>query len=443
MKRRQFLKNTAMTGTGAFVASMLPQSLLAQAASSSRSVVVLFMRGAWDGFNIMPPRSGADRTAYDKVRPTLGIKTDKIQSLGSGYTYGMHPALVNMKALFDAGQLAILPRAGSLNPTRSHFEQMDYIEAGTTVKGAEFGASGYLSRVYKLNSVKAKHWAISLGPTLASSLKTGATGLALPLAFADLNDFGKLKNTRTVASKQVIDKLKLYQLHPDSASCSVKDGQNVIDYQICSYANQAGSMVADLSRYPGDAGRAVSAQLLQACTLIKEEGVRFITVDMSGWDTHFNQVDGTDSSIGAQANLLKSLDNAINGFVTRAKAKGIWNTTTLVIMSEFGRTVFQNGTRGTDHGRGGVAFVLGGAVKGKLNTSLATNANYKYRFNWEVSASEATEGTSNALEVHPQTDLRHVMARVLAHSLGLPYSDVAAQFTGDPLPTADYLRLFG
>lgn len=444
MKRRNFLKGAAVTGGGVLASQLLPSSLLAQT-SSSKSVVVLFLRGACDGLNVAPPLSGADRTIYEQVRPTLAIKKEVLLNLGPGYQFGLHPSLTRIKALFDQGRVAILPRAGSLNPTRSHFEQMDLIEAGTTVKGAEYGTSGYLGRVYKNVAAGAeKHWAISMGPLQAASLKIGGlSGLNNPLAIDDLSSFGKLASGRTVASKQVIDKLKLYQLHENSSSCALPDGARQIDAAVCQNSNAAVSMVADLSTFSGDPGRSAGVQLLQAVTLIKERGVRFITVDMTGWDTHFSQVAADNAAMGTHANLLASLDLAVHNFVERAKTAGIWNNTTLVIMSEFGRTVLQNGTRGTDHGRGGLAFVIGGSVTGKLPVSLASNPAYKYRFAWGLKATESAQGTSNALDVEIQTDLRHVMARVLARTLGKSYADVQGQFTGAAMPSVDYLKLFG
>lgn len=444
MKRRHFLKGAAVTGGGVLASQFLPSSLMAQT-TSNKSVVVLFLRGACDGLNVAPPLSGPDRTIYEQVRPTLAIKKEVILNLGAGYQFGLHPSLTRIKALFDQGKVAILPRAGSLNSTRSHFEQMDLIEAGTTVKGAEYGTSGYLGRVYKnVAGGSEKHWAVSMGPLQAPSLKIGGlTGLNNPLAIDDLSSFGKLASGRTLASKQVIDKLRLYQLHEDSGSCGAVDGGRQIDSAVCGHGNAAASMVADLSSFSGDAGRSTGMQLLQAVTLIKERGVRFVTVDMTGWDTHFSQVAVDNSAMGTHANLLASLDLAVHNFVERAKTAGIWANTTLVIMSEFGRTVLQNGTRGTDHGRGGLAFVIGGSVSGKLQASLASNPSYKYRFAWGLKASESAQGTSNALDVELQTDLRHVMARVLSRTLGRNYADVQGQFTGAAMPTVDYLRLFG
>lgn len=443
MKRRDFLKNGAATCLGFGLSQLVPLELLASS-SGDKKVIVLFMRGAWDGLNIIPPKPGtADWKIYTAKRPTIHIRGNEQLPL-AGYEFGMHPSLVNLHRYFKQGKVAIIPRAGSLLDSRSHFEQQDAIESGTDTRGSAYlGSSGYLARAYGaryktlLESGKGDDkWGYSLSEAPILALKPrDIKGLSFPYVITNVGNFGNIGARGVSSVRDLDDRFKGFNRNSKNDNCQDANG-TAIERRLCLLSKKAVSGVSDIkqdiSTSKMESGTNVAARMTQACKLLKTSKSRIVALDMQGWDHHVNLWAPTEGKTpkGALATRLSEFDVVVDAFMKNADSKTI-----LVVMSEFGRTLNENPARGTDHGRGGVAFVMGASVNNK-------NASIK---RWGITQAEAnaSDQTSLAVEVSAQGDLRHVMARVMSEALGMRYAVTKSVFEGSGLPNVDALKIFG
>ena len=351
--RRAFMKGGAMAvvGTSA-IPSFLTQTVLAQATTAQaqgKKLVVIFQRGAADGLNIVVPHR---ESAYYQMRPTIAIQQNQVIDL-DGF-FGLHPAMLPLKPLWDQRHLAIVHACGSPDPTRSHFDAQDYMESGTP--GMKATNDGWLNRA--LQAEDAAHAgrknsafrAVALGTQVPRTLE----GRIPAVAINNVRDFsvgGQNPATAPVAAS-------FEAMYADSVN-TVLHGTGSETFEavkMLQAADPAKYTPAPGANYPngpfGNSLRQV-AQLLKA-----NLGVEAAFTDIGGWDTHQNQGNAT----GQLANRLKDFSEGISAFWTDMGDQA--NDIVLVSMSEFGRTVHQNGTGGTDHGHANVMFVMGGAVQG-------------------------------------------------------------------------------
>lgn len=350
--RRLFLKNSAIAVAG--IGSMpawLARAVYAQDAPSPRKkiLVAIFQRGAVDGLNVVPPHG---ERAYYTARPSIAIPrpngTEQSVIDLDGHL-GLHPSLRALKPLFDSGQLAIIHASGSPDPTRSHFDAQDYMESGTP--GLKATAGGWLNRALPKEPHPSPMRAVSLTPDLPRTLRGSCDALAI----GNVGDF-RVHDTQGAVLFE-----NLYGSTPDrilngtarEAFEAIKMLQNV-QQQAYSPANNAS--------YPK--GR-LGQSLQQIARLIKSDvGLEVAFTDVGGWDTHVNEV-GAQPHAGQLANLLQDFGNALEAFSQDLGDQ--MADVTVVTMSEFGRTVRENGNRGTDHGHANVMFVLGGNVRGGIH----------------------------------------------------------------------------
>ena len=343
--RRVFLRNGALAAVGT---SVIP-SFLSRAAFASelppgkKRLVVLFQRGAADGLNIVIPHSDP---LYYKLRPTIHVPQEEIIDLDG--QFGLHPSLEAFKPLWDSKQLAIVHAAGSPDITRSHFDAQDYMESGTP--GVKSTEDGWLNRaVGNLHEAKESPFrAVALGATLPRTL----AGHAPAVAISDVNRFGVNGPAANGASGT------FEAMYADSVD-SVLHGTASETFEAVKMLKSADPhqyVPSPDAHYPrgrfGDSLRQL-AQLLKA-----NLGVEVAFADIGGWDHHVNE----GSTQGQLANITREFSQSIAAFWTDLGA--LDDETVLVTMSEFGRTVRENGTRGTDHGHANVMFVLGGPVRG-------------------------------------------------------------------------------
>lgn len=347
--RRVFLKGSAlaMFGVGSMPA-WLSRSLYASDGAETRKkiLVAIFQRGAVDGLNMVVP-FGEPR--YYELRPSIAIpKPDGTPNSAidlNGF-FGLHPALAPLKPMFDAQHLAIVDAVGSPDPTRSHFDAQDYMESGTPgIKGAD----GWLNRAMPKEGGPASPLrAISLGDTLARSLR----GRNDAVAIRSLKDFQVHDPSGAAAFESMYESSSDTVLHGAGTETfeAVKILQSI---QKQAYVPAGGAM------YPnGGFGRS----LQQIAQLIKANvGVEVAFADIGGWDTHVNEAGGQPTN-GQLANNLAQFGQALAAFYQDLGDR--MDDVTLVTMSEFGRTVKENGDRGTDHGHANVMFVMGGDVRG-------------------------------------------------------------------------------
>jgi uncharacterized protein (DUF1501 family) len=382
--RRVFLKGSALAMFG--VGSMpmwLSRSLYAADSTGTRKkiLVAIFQRGAVDGLNMVVP-FGEPR--YYELRPSIAIpKPDGTPSSAvdlDGF-FGLHPALGPLKPMFDARHLAIVDAVGSPDPTRSHFDAQDYMESGTP--GFHGATDGWLNRALpKESGAPSPLRAISLGDTLARSLR----GLNDAVAVRSLNDF-QVHDARGAATFE-----SMYENTLDTTLHGTgKETFNAV--KVMQSIQKQPYVPANGANY-GNGGFGKSLQ--QIAQLIKANvGVEVAFADIGGWDTHVNEV-------GQLANNLTQFGQALAAFYQDLGDR--MEDVTLVTMSEFGRTVKENGDRGTDHGHANVMFVLGGDVRGG-----------KIYGDWPgLQEEQLYDGRDLALT----TDFRDVLSELVAHHLG-------------------------
>jgi uncharacterized protein (DUF1501 family) len=350
--RRVFMKGGAMAVVGtAAVPSFLTRSVLAQVTSAQaqgKTLVVIFQRGAADGLNIVVPH--AERNYY-QVRPTIAIPQNQVIDL-NGF-FGLHPAIQSFKPLFDQGHLAIVHAAGSPDTTRSHFDAQDYMESGTP--GVKATPDGWLNRALQAEPVRRQDvpsafQAVALGAQIPRTLQ----GKIQAVAVSRLQDFtiaGKGPNAASISNT-------FQAMYDESTDSSLRGtGQETFAaVKMLKATDPANYKPAPGAIYPTST---FGNDMKQIAQLIKANlGVEAAFTDIGGWDTHQNQ----GSVNGQLANVLRDFSQSISAFWTDMGDRA--ENVTLVTMSEFGRTVHQNGTGGTDHGHANVMFILGGAVKG-------------------------------------------------------------------------------
>lgn len=373
----------------------------------SRPILVcLFQRGAVDGLNMIVPHGEA---AYYRERPRIAVAPGDVIDLDGHF--GLHPRLAALQPWWDAKSLAAIHAIGSPDATRSHFDAQDYMESGTP--GVKSTPDGWLNRYcqHDREHRDTPFRAVAFGPELPRIL----AGSAPSLAIDDLQAFGL-----RLPQPAVRDRLTraFEELYAGSAtgllSSSGAEAFHAIEQ--LRRVDPAGYRPASGAAYPrGRFGKA----LLQIAQLIKADvGLRVAFADVTGWDTHVNQ----GASEGQLAARLAEFGDALAAFA-RDLGERLRDVVVLT-MSEFGRTVRENGNAGTDHGHATAMLVLGGPVNGGRMLGTWPGLDPERRF----------EGRDVAVT----TDFRDLFAEILARHLGA--TDLAAVFPGF---TADPARFPG
>jgi uncharacterized protein (DUF1501 family) len=260
--------------------------------------------------------------------------------------FGLHPALTGLLPLWNDRKLAFVHAAGSPHATHSHFEAQLYIENGTPGRGTT--REGWMNRLLAaLPEPRAPTTAISIGPTLSQILKGDQ-----PVANLSLGPNG--------ARRMPIDQPEIGRAFDrlyageDSQSETYRQGR-------MARAELVGDLATEARRADNGAPQAVGfpAEAVQLARLIgQDRNIRLVFLSLGGWDTHVNQ----GRARGQLANRLQPLGDGL-----AALARGLGSAsddTIVVVLSEFGRRVRENGNGGTDHGHGNVIWVVGGGVRG-------------------------------------------------------------------------------
>lgn len=316
-------------------------------------LVVIFQRGAMDGLNALVPVGDSD---YYRSRPNLAIAEPKAGNSKSAIAldsfFGLHPALQGLKGIWDAGQLAPIHACGSPDPTRSHFDAMQYMEAGSP--GNKTLGTGWLGRhLMTLNNGNTSPLrAVGMGTMLQSSLRGPVSATVLK----SIADFHLKGNSAQVS--QIQQTLFAMYSAPENSDAMLKQSAEEVKNTIAllSKVSVSGYKPANGATYPtGEFGLG----MMQIAQLVKAEvGLEVACVDSGGWDTHINQ----GGAEGQMARLLTELGNGIAAF--HADLGDRMKNVLVVTMSEFGRRVEENGSNGTDHGHANAMFLVGGGVVG-------------------------------------------------------------------------------
>ena len=410
--RRVFLRNSAVAVVGtATVPSFLTRAAFGaiDAGTLNKRLVVIFQRGAADGLNIVVPHA---EPQYYAMRPSINVPRKAVLDLDE--YFGLHPALSAFQPLWQQRHLAIVHAAGSPDTTRSHFDAQDFMESGTP--GVKATDDGWLNRSLRnlpANPQNSPFRAISLGPSLPRILN----GAEPAVAMNNINDFS-VGGRNPKPSPAALAFESMYDHSSDSVLHGT--GEETFDaVKMLKAADPGKYAPAPGANYPK--GR-FGDSLRQLAQLIKANlGVQVAFADISGWDHHVNE----GATEGQLANVLGEFSQSLAAFWTDLGDLG--EDTVVVSMSEFGRTVRENGNRGTDHGHANVMFVLGGPVKGG-----------RVYGRWPgLDQSQLYEGRDLALT----TDFRQVIGEAVVRHMG--NKNLPAVFPGFDNQPGKFLRYLG
>ncbi len=342
MKRRDFLKNSALATTSLFLPSFLPASLGGQFGGSrnGRILIVIQLSGGNDGLNtIVPFRNDI----YYQNRPRLGLKPSEVLPVSD--ELGFNPGLQALRELYDEGLVCILNSVGYPNPDRSHFRSMDIWHTGS---GSEaYWSTGWLGRYLDSDceGCASPYHALELDDSLSLALKgAGRSGFAM----------GKPEQLRRTTENRFLKALSEASRghqHEEEVGYLYKvmaDTQSSADYL---YAQS--KVYLSKANYPPTA---FGQDLKQTAELITADTAsRVYYLSLGGFDTHVNQK-------GRQERLLKEYADGLKALVADLRQNGLLNETLILTFSEFGRRVKQNASNGTDHGTANNVFLLGGGL---------------------------------------------------------------------------------
>ncbi len=411
--RREVLRGSAAalsaTAAQAALPSWMPRLAFASAQMGTRGdvLVSIFLRGAADMLNMIVPYA---EDAYYAARPKLAIpRPDDHHADGKvldldGF-FGLHPALAPLLPIFQGGDFAAVQAAGSPDETRSHFEAMDYMERGTP--GETTLASGWIGRhLATLNTgnsspIRAVGWGTSVQAALHGSIS--------PVAVRSIVDY-HLSGDERIAAQMLTSLNRLYSLQSNSLSASADATQAAI--QILARVSYQSYQPKNGAVYPEDD---FALALRQTAALIRADlGLEAACIDLGGWDTHVNQ----GGVQGQQAQLMAQLANGLAAFHTDMGED--MRRVSVVVMSEFGRRVHENGGGGTDHGHGSALLVMSGSLD---QSGVVTR--------WPgLDAGALDRGEDLAIT----TDYRDVLAELLRVRLNnAAVSDVFPNFSPAPI----------
>lgn len=372
MNRRIFLKTSGLVLAGtALTPGVFARMALSSTTKGRKTLVTIFQRGAVDGLNMIVPYA---ESGYYTARPSIAIPRPGKEggALDLDGFFGAHPALAPLIPYFKDKSAAFIHAAGSPDSTRSHFDAQDFMESGTP--GVKSTRDGFLARALDGKSNRSPLSAVSM----TSSLPRILAGSADAIAMTDISRFSVSQNAD-----------RFEQMYASSVSEAFEASK------ILAAAGPSNLAPANGAEYPRTS---LGNALKQIAQLIRSNvGLEVAFADVDGWDTHAGQ----GGSNGQLANNLRQFASAIAAFAKDLGSR--MSDVVLVTTSEFGRTVRENGNRGTDHGHGTVMMTLGGSIKGG-----------KVYGRWP-GLSSLYEGRDLAVT----TDFRDVFASILTTHLGV------------------------
>ncbi len=345
MNRRDLLKSfAALTATS--VGLPFSTQLVAAPVTQNRLLMV-FLRGAYDATNLLIPTSS--QFYYDS-RPNIAIAKpgpNPNAALELTADWGLHPALRDtIYPMFKTGEASFIPFAGIDDLSRSHFETQDSIEMGQALGGSRNFQSGFLNRLaMQLNAGSAMSFTEQLPIILRGDTKVSNAAL-LKAGKNSLDD----RQSKIIAQMYGNTNLEKQVSDGFEVRGEVVQNMKAEEQSMQKMMNNDGSRDAISSK-----GFELEAKRI-AKMMRDKYALGFI--DVGGWDTHVNQ----GGASGVLANKLEELGRGLAAYKTAMGS--MWKNTTVVVISEFGRTFRENGKQGTDHGHGSVYWVLGGGIKG-------------------------------------------------------------------------------
>ncbi|MGV8840496.1 MAG: DUF1501 domain-containing protein [Bauldia sp.] len=374
LSRRMFL------GAAGSLVAWAQMPGIARAAGRDPRFVVVILRGALDGLAAVPPIGDA---GYAAIRGDMAVGAagqERVLPL-DGF-FGLNDAMPELHRMYGAGDALIVHAAATAYRERSHFDGQDVLENGAI--GPRLLRTGWLNRAVAALPTEGRI-APATGLAVSATVPLILRGAAPVVTWTP-------PNFRPAGADTVARLLDLYR-HQDPELAAAFAAGVGLDALTAGDAAMGGATT-------GGTPDAFAEIAEGAARLLADpEGPRIAVLSYNGWDTHANE--GADA--GRLADLLSALDAALAAFARTAAS--VWNDTVLAVVTEFGRTARGNGSDGTDHGTGTVAFVLGGAVAGGRVIS-----------DWPG----LREGDLlDARDLYPTTDLRAVLKGLLRDHLGL------------------------
>ncbi|MGK7947509.1 MAG: DUF1501 domain-containing protein [Xenococcaceae cyanobacterium] len=395
MKRRKLLQTASLAAAGllmpvgwnSWVAKGMAQS------SNRQRLVVVFLRGALDGLNVVIPHQEDN---YYAARPTIAVPYPGEQNgaIDLDSFFGLHPALRDLVPLWKQKSLAFIHACGSPDETRSHFDAQDYMETGTP--GVKTTDDGWMNRLLAILPKDRPTQALNVGNNTPRILQGD-----MPVAsmFPGKNSARPLPIDRANISKA----FDLLYSQNDALSKAYQEGREAREVVL---AELQAEMMSS-SRGAQNANAFVDDAIEVGRLMVGNARTQLAFMAIGGWDTHINQSNILDRS-------LKSLGKGLATLVKELEP--IYSNTVIVVMSEFGRTVKENGNRGTDHGHGNVLWLLGGGIRGGT-----------VHGNWQ-GLDEASLYQARDLPV--TTDFREAIATILTQHMQIPNSNLEQIFPG-------------
>lgn len=405
LSRRQLLAGAASLGLAAHGRALGLGPLRSEDAPQlGRSVVAIYLRGGADFLNMIVPR---DDQSYELSRPSIGVTEEQLVPLDRDW--GLHPALAPLKALYEEEVFVPLVGVGSPHPTRSHFDAQDFMSYAAP--GDRTIHSGWLNRyltaTQPAEGERNEFRGIGMQRLLPTALRGDFPILAVPDNFQSSRTGGILdyfeKFYGADGKKGGDDEGGDTPMDGDSGGrmdeerprgADVVESGKVTIETLRRFKEIVGVPVETNYGYPESSfgeGMQRIAQVLKS-----GEGLEVAGIDIGAWDHHANQG-------GAEGTQARKLADMAQGLVAFRKHMGAnFQNTVVLVMTEFGRTVRENGSRGTDHGHGSGMFVLGGGLRDGVRgdwRGLDTKSLYEGR------------------DVPVTTDFRDVFAAVLKEHL--------------------------
>jgi uncharacterized protein (DUF1501 family) len=438
MNRRDFLK-VACTSTLVNMMGFHPSAWAysnGKEDGSSKKLIVVLLRGGVDGLNVVAPY-GDNR--YKSLRPSIALSRAESNAAMidlDGY-FGLHPAMSPLMPFWQDKTMAFVHDCGSPDPTRSHFDAQDYMESG--VPGQKSVASGWLNRlVSQLPSKHSPIQAVSVGPVLPricsgpNTIATVSRAISKQKSVMDRPMVASAFGDMYGGLNDPLGKAFAEGVAAHSAINEVMDSPDVTGAGEMAMARGgkggAGGGDSEMSREQkvANAGaptpKAFNKFGSQLANLFrKDPSVQVAFVDFGGWDTHIRQGAG-------QGQLANHLSPLASGLAELVHGLGpLYKDTTILVMSEFGRTAKENGNGGTDHGHGNVMWLLGGDTAGG-----------KVYGRWGGLASSALHEDR---DLPASTDFRSVISTVLSNHMDVSKNSLNLIFPDFTVPGNPFVQV--
>jgi uncharacterized protein (DUF1501 family) len=398
VSRRLFIRDGVATVTLGLAAPAFLSAIAQAQGGGSRRLVVVYLGGGNDSLNTLI--SYRDPAYYNR-RPTIAVPAGQVLQVGTdagGQTLGLHPRLGGLLNIFNEGRLALVQRTGYQNSSRSHFEGGDIW--GTANPQSSTG-SGWLGRY--LDTLPRPLDALTAWNTTGETPRALISGTSGVPAIPNATTYAFASPNRGAAAQQERNAAQSMAAHPAPGRphLAFVNTANLGAIETLDRVAQATAYTPSVA-YPNN-GFALALRTV-AGAIVRGVGSKIYWVQTGGFDTHAGQGGGGG---GPYANLMGSLGDGLWAFYSDIRNQGLANDTTVIVFSEFGRRISENGSAGTDHGAAGVMMVLGGSVRGGLYGTAGSLA----------PGSPSLENSSG--DVRYETDFRSVYARLLDQWLGV------------------------